>query len=262
VAIGQEVENPWGVANCAHPLTRGLLDQGEWGESLEVSRAGVAAARAAGHPPTLVFNLLALGAVYRAHAALEAARAAHAEARAIGEAMWHPLLREWAAIELCADAAQAGAWAEAATFAQEALALRRPDRVYAGCARWLETEALVRAGLRDSASADLAQAAGIKPMYPRMRLQLERGWAVLAAAAGDSVAAAAHLEAAGDLADQLGLHYDRWQIDQALATTYAALGNPEATVRREQVMATAAAFTERVTDPDLQTHLRTAYNLP
>src|SRR6185369_9342625 len=83
IAIGEEVENPWGRANCAHPLARGLLDQGEWGEALDVARAGVAAARAAGHPPTLVFNLLALGAVYRAHAALEAAYAAHREAQAI-----------------------------------------------------------------------------------------------------------------------------------------------------------------------------------
>jgi DNA-binding SARP family transcriptional activator len=262
VAIGQEVENPWGLANCAHPLTRGLLDQGEWGEALEVGQAGVAAARAAGHPPTLVFNLLALGAVYRAHAALDPARAAHAEARAIGEAMRHPLLREWSAIELCADAAQAGAWAEAASFAQAALALRRPDRVYVGCARWLEIEALVRAGLRDTAAADLEQAARISPIYPRMRLQLERGWAVLAAASGDAVAAAAHLEAASVLADQLGLHYDRWQIDLALADAYAALGNPAAAERRERATATAAALAARVTDPELQARLRTEYHLP
>jgi hypothetical protein len=223
-----------------------------------VARAGVAAARAAGHPPTLVFNLLALGAVYRAHAALDAARATHAEARAIGEAMWHPLLREWSAVELCADAAQAGAWAEAATFAQEALALHRPDRVYVGCVRWLETEALVRAGLRDSAAADLDQAARTTPMYPCMQLQLERGRAVLAAA-GDPAAAVAHLDAARVLADQLGLCYDRWQIDLALATTYAALGSPAAAECQALATGAAAALAARVTDPELQAHLLARY---
>jgi DNA-binding SARP family transcriptional activator len=255
VAIGQEVENPWGLANCAHPLTRGLLDQGEWGEALEVARAGVAAARTAGHPPTLVFNLLAFGAVYRAHAALEAAYAAHREAQAIGEAMRHPFLREWSAIELCADAAQAGAWAEAATFAQEALALRRPGQVYVGCARWLETEALVRAGLRDSAAADLEQTARSTPMYPRMQLQLERGRAVLAAATGDAATAAAHLEAAGVLAEQLGLRYDRWQIDLALAAIYGALGSPAAVTCQMQATAAVTAFAARVTDPELRARL-------
>jgi DNA-binding SARP family transcriptional activator len=255
VAIGQEVENPWGLANCAHPLTRGLLDQGEWGEALEVARAGVAAARTAGHPPTLVFNLLALGAVYRAHAALEAAYAAHREAQAIGEAMRHPLLREWSAIELCADAAQAEAWAEAATFAQEALTLRRPDRVYVGCARWLETEALVRAGLRDSAAADLEQTARTTPMYPRMQLQLDRGRAVLAATAGNLATAITHLEAAGVLAEQLGLRYDRWQIDLALAAIYGALGSPAAAECQVQATAAATAFAARVTDPELQARL-------
>jgi hypothetical protein len=255
MAIGQEVENPWGVANCAHPLARGLLDCGEWGEALAVALAGVAAARTAGHPPTLVFNLLALGAVYRAHAALDAAGAAHHEAQAIGEAMQHPLLREWSAIELCADAALAGAWAAAGDFAQQALALRRADRVYTGCSRWLETEALVRTGLRASAADDLEQAARTAPMYPRLELQLERGRAVLAATAGDPETAIAHLEAAGALATQLGLRYDHWQIDVALAAAYAAVGSPAASASAAQAAATATELAARVMDVGLRTHM-------
>jgi DNA-binding SARP family transcriptional activator len=256
VAIGQEVENPWGVANCTHSLARGLLDCGEWGEALAVAQAGVAAARAAGHPPTLVFNLLALGAVYRAHTALDEARAAHGEAQAIGEAMQHPLLREWSAIELCADAAQAEDWPEAGIFAQQALALRRADRVYVGCARWLETEALVRAGLREWAAGDLEQAARATPMYPRLALQLERGRAVLAATAGDPAAAIVHLESAGVLATQLGLEYDRWQIDVALAATYAAVGSPAANASAMRAAETAAALAARVTDTGLRARMR------
>jgi hypothetical protein len=248
VAIGQEVENPWGVANCAHALARGLLDCGEWGEALVVALSGVAAARAAGHPPTLVFNLLALGAVYRAHAALDEAGAAHREAQAIGEAMQHPLLREWSAIELCADAAQAGDWAAAGVLAQQALALRRADRVYVGCSRWLETEALVRAGLYASAAQDVEQAAHTARMYPRLELQLERGRAVLAAAAGDPAAAIAYLESASALATQLGLRYDGWQIDVALAAAYAAVGNPAASASHARAAATAAELAAGVMD--------------
>ena len=255
VAIGQEVENPWGVANCTHALARGLLDCGEWGEALGVALAGVAAARTAGHPPTLVFNLLALGAVYRAHTALEEARAAHREAQAIGDAMQHPLLREWSAIELCADAAQAGDWAAAGIFAQQAQALRRADRVYVGCSRWLETEALVRAGLRASAAEDLEQAARTEPMYPRLELQLQRGRAVLAAAAGDPAAAIGYLELASALATQLGLRFDRWQIDIALATAYEAVGSPAASASHARAAATAAELAARVIDAELRARM-------
>lgn len=56
LARGRSIENPCGIANCAHPLAVGQLGAGEIGE----------AARIAGHPPTLVYNLLALWRVYRA----------------------------------------------------------------------------------------------------------------------------------------------------------------------------------------------------
>jgi hypothetical protein len=258
MAIGAEVDNPWGVANCTYTLARGLLDTGEWGEALEIARAGVATARAAGHPPTLVFNLLALGAVYRAHGALGEARALHHEARAIGEAMRHPLLREWSAIELCTDAAQAGEWEEAAGFARQALALRRADRVYVGLSRWLETEALVRVGDAAAAAADLEQAGMAVHIGPRVQLQVLRVQAVYAALTGDNPAAAAHLEQARALAASCGLLYDGWQIERALAETYTALGSPHAATSRTRAAELADAFAARVTDAALRETFRAA----
>ncbi len=255
VLIGQEIENPWGVANCAHPLARGLLDQGEWGEALEIALTGVAAARTARHPPSLVFNLLALGAVYRAYAALDMACAVHGEALAIGEAMHHPLLCEWSAIELCADAAHAGEWTVAGGFAQQALALRREGRVYVGCSRWLETEALVRMGLYASAVEDLEQAEREVPIRLRLVLQLERGKAVVAAVTGAVSVAIQHLEKAYALATQLELRYDCWQIDQALTTLYVSIGSAAATASQARAAEAITAFALRVTDPELRAGL-------
>jgi hypothetical protein len=253
VAIGRAVENPWGEANCTHALARGLLDAGAWGEALEVAQHGVAAARAAGHPPTLVFNLLALGAVERAHAALDAARAAHAEAQGIAEAMRHPLLIEWSAIEMCADAALAGDWGAAHEHALRALGLRDYGRVYVGMTRWMETEALARAGDAARAAEDLRRAEESQMRFPRVRMLLARGLAVLAAAEGDLSAAAAHLGAAAALAETLGLLYDRWQIDAALAELHAAAGDGAAAERhRARAAETACTLATSITDERLR----------
>jgi DNA-binding SARP family transcriptional activator len=228
VAIAREAENSWGEANCAHPLARGLLDRGAWGEALAVAEAGVAAARIAGHPPTLVFNLLALGAIYRAHLEVEPALQTHGEAHAIATAMRHPLLLEWSELELCADAAVVGNWPEAYVHARRALANRNYNRVYVGMTRWLETEALVRGGDQDQAAEDLRRAEAAPHPYRRLRLQVARGRAVLALSAGDAPDAVAWLRQARAVAAETGLLHDLWQIDAALVDVFRASGDASA----------------------------------
>jgi tetratricopeptide (TPR) repeat protein len=184
----------------------------------------VEAARAAGHPPTLVFNLLALGRVYRALFALEQARALHLEARAIAEALHHPMLLEWAAAELCGDYALDRAWDEAHTHALQALSVRNYGRVYVGFARWYETEALLRGGSIAQAAEDVRRMGTQFTGNRRYHLQELRTRAVLARSAGDTGQAIGHLEAARAIAEELGLRNDRWQIDAALGDLLRAHG--------------------------------------
>lgn len=266
MAISREAENPWGEANCAHPLVRACLDSGAWAEALAVARNGLAAARTAGHAPTLVFNLLALGAVYRAHHDLEAARAAHGEAHAIAQKLQHPLLLEWSALELMADAVASGEWELAYQHVEQALAIRNYRQVYVGMSRWLETETLVRSGAAERAAEDLRRAAAGRPALPRDTLQYLRASAVLSAAGGDPGAALAQLEQVGELADRLGLLYDRWQVDQALATFYAGVGDaPKADHRRASAAAIARRIAQSIDDEELrerflrQTQLASSY---
>jgi hypothetical protein len=58
------------------------------------------------------------------------------------------------------------------------------------------------------------------------------------------------------LATQLGLEYDRWQIDVALAATYAAVGSPAANASAMRAAETAAALAARVTDTGLRARMR------
>jgi tetratricopeptide (TPR) repeat protein len=253
IAIGREIENPWGVANCAYNLAQGLLDCGELTEAFAVAQDGVAAARSAGHPPTLIFNLLALGCVYRALFALESARQVHIEARMIAEALRHPLLLEWSALDLCADGALAGDWDEAHMYARQALSLRNYGRVYVGFTRWLETEALLRGGDVEQAAEDVRRMSEQFAGNQRYEMQERRALAVLAHWQGDIDQAIVHLETARLLAEGMGLVHDRWQIEAALEEAYLARGDEEPA---RQAFARAGgivlAFANNLTDDKLR----------
>lgn len=123
-----------------------------------------------------------------------------------------------------ADAACAGDWESAYRHTLAAQATRNDSRVYVGFTRWLEVEALVRAGDSDRAVENLRQASAVPRTYPRDILQQVRGQAVLRLATGDRAAAVMHLEQAGALAGELGLLNDRWQLEAALADIHAAAG--------------------------------------
>jgi DNA-binding SARP family transcriptional activator len=256
IAIGREIENSWGVANCAYNLAHGLLDCGELTEALAVAHDGVAAARAAGHPPTLVFNLLELGHIYRAIFALESARQAHNEARAIAEALHHPLLLEWSAIELCDDCALAEDWDAAHTFAQQALSFRNYARVYPAFMRWHETAALIRGGDAEQAAEDVRRMPGQLVDSPRYDLQHLCAGAVLARWRGAADEAIAHLEAAGALAEQIGLLNERWQIEATLAEMHLTRGDEQ---RARQAFARAAGIVQTFAGKLADDHLRAGF---
>ena len=122
VAISREVDNHWGFTNNAYIVAHGLLDQGAFEEALALAEESVARAEG-GHPPTYVFNLIALGDAHRILYNLEPAIELHQRARAIGEMLRQPLLTEWANAHLAADYALAGDWDEAYAAATRALAL-------------------------------------------------------------------------------------------------------------------------------------------
>jgi tetratricopeptide (TPR) repeat protein len=252
VTLGRAVENPWGIANCTYPLAQGLFDFGEGHQALAIMEEGIAAARLAGHPPTLVFNLLALGRFYRALFAIDRARPLHHEALTIAEMLHHPFLTEWSNLELAADCAFAGEWAEAARHARRALELRHYGRVYVGFARWCETAALVRAGDLNDARADIERAAS-NEQFPRGRMQLLRASAVLAEASGDHDAAIEQLTAALRQARDQGLLHDQWQTSVALGEALLRRGAGE-TAR--QAYREAAEIVRRIAaqipDPQLR----------
>jgi predicted ATPase/DNA-binding SARP family transcriptional activator len=225
-AMSLAIENIWGQANCAITLALGFVEIGCYGEALETAERGLSLARACGMGIMLVDGLVALGIVHRALLDLETARTLHAEALVLGEPVGIQLIIEIVAAEICADCALAGNWDEAYAYAVQSLT----DRSYA-IARttqltlWLQTEALIRAGDLDRASADIEgynQRLGYSPRY---RIAYLRARAVLAQYRGKLARSIEDLREAAQLAEEIGLPGELWPIYVHTGRLYQACGN-------------------------------------
>lgn len=217
--IAREIENLWGQANGAKELALGLIERGDYAEALAVAEEGVAAARRADFPPLIAMNLTQLGAARRALFDLPAAVAAHAEALAIAQSSPAPLMQailgELAAGELCADRVFLGDWPGAASAAQLALGYRRPGQYQFTLSRPYQIRALVSAGEAERARADLEEFRQALRSNRRYRITYLRAAAGLPTYSPEN--ARASLVEARELAEELGLPGELWQIDRELA---------------------------------------------
>jgi hypothetical protein len=175
-----------------------------------------------------IFSLARLGGVYRALQSPARARAAHDEALALAAA---PGLRWWfaemIAAELCADYALAEDWTHAAGYGRQALAAGGA-LPFVGLLAGDAIAALAYSGAHGEAADHAARFAARAGANPRYRLAYARGMGALAAVRGDAAGALAHLQAALDLAQRLGLSGEEWRVAARMAALQEATGAPAA----------------------------------
>ena len=126
---------------------------------------------------------------------------------------------------LCVDAALAGDWDPAHSYARQALS----HRDYRGLPllikpHWPETEALLRGGDIDLAREDTRRWGELAGEIPRFRVGYLRSLALLAEWDGEIKQAIAHLQEALALAEQIGLPGEQWQILARLGKLYKVIG--------------------------------------
>ena len=220
LAISREIEDPSGQIHAAVQMVPGLLDQGAYSEALSVIQQGVALARAHEITPMLVLSLIELGNVSRAMLALEDAHAAHSEALTRCEnSILQPFVKRTVG-ELCADRALAGQWQEACTHALKAFAVRDHSIMYGGLVRCYVVEALLRGGKIEQAREEVRRFGELTHNKWRYRIPYLRAQALLARWDQEIDQAIAHLEAACNLARQLDLPGELWQMLAALGELY------------------------------------------
>jgi hypothetical protein len=225
-AITRAIENIWGQVSSTLCLALGLSELGAYGEALAVAEEGRALAADAALPaPMQIFILARLGGVYRALQTPARARAAHDEALALAAA---PGLRWWfaemVAAELCADYALTGDWTSATGYARQALAAGGGALPFMGLLAGDTIAALAYSGALAEAADHAARFAAHAGANPRYRLAYERGMGAVAAARGDEAGALAHLQAALDLAQRLGLPGEEWRVAARMAALQEATG--------------------------------------
>ncbi len=230
LALAHESKNVWAHIYSTFCLTFGLLEVGAYEEALLLTQPALALARTL--PPTINFQrfLTALGSTYHALQQWEEAQAPLEEAAALAETLdiRHP--RVPALSRLCMNGAVAGEWQAASHYALQAIAVRKSydaELIGLDFCRAYETVALLRGGDEGQARAEVQRLGERVGTNRRFRLPYLQSLAVLSAWEGHSEQAIGQLREAAQLAADLGLPGEQWQIQAALASLYEAEGLPE-----------------------------------
>src|SRR5258707_14107957 len=148
----------------------------------------------------------------------------------MAETLGHGTSRVLALSRLCMNCALAGQWEQAYRYAVKAITLRKSidtALITLDFFRHYETEALLRGGDERQARAEVQRLGERLGPYRRFRISYLRSLAVLSAWEGHSEQAIGYLREAAQLAADLGLPAEQWQIQAALGPLYEATGEPE-----------------------------------
>jgi ATP/maltotriose-dependent transcriptional regulator MalT len=227
--IGREINNEWLQASVAAVLSQCLIEEGSYGEAIRISREGARIARKLPEPGLLHIALYALGNAHQAVLRLQEARTLYREGSEIADALPRPWSSRMVS-RLCANRALAGDWEAAYRYALESVEIRdaAPSHLMVlDFARHHETEAMLRGGDEQLAREDARRLGERVGGNRRFRLVHLRMLAVLARWDGENGEALARLHEAKNLAEELGLPGELWQIWAAVGELYEQRGERE-----------------------------------
>jgi tetratricopeptide (TPR) repeat protein len=230
LALAQESKNVWVEVISTFWLTYGLLDTGAYEEALMLTQHAVVLARRT-FPRVVIWQdlLTALGSTFQALQQWEEARSILEEVEAVAETLGLGPYGVPALSQLCVHYALAGEWEAAYRYALKAIAVRKRSHaalIVLDFSPQYETEALLRGGDERQAREAVQRLGEGLGLYQRFRIPYLRSLAVLAAWDGESEQAIGHLREATQLAADLGLPGEQWQIQAALGSLYEGRGEP------------------------------------
>ncbi len=227
LALSQETKNVWAHFIGTFALMHALLDTGAYEEALGLMQDIVAPGRSL--PPTLLFQrfLTALERTYHALQQWEEARSILIEADAVAETLDLGRLQALSLSQLCMNYGVTGEWEAAYHYAVQAIAIRkRAERALnmLDFSRQYEIEALLRTGDERQAREEVRRLEERLGSNRRFRIPSLRSLAIFAAWEGEKERAIGHLREAAQLAAEIGLPGEQWQIQAALGSVYEAGG--------------------------------------
>ena len=227
LALSQESKNVWVQVISTNNLTHGLLEAGAYEEALVLTQQTVVLARTLPRAMSFQVFLTALGSTYQAVQQWEEARSTLAEAEVVAQALDLGPLRVPALSRQCMHYALIGEWEQAYRFAVKAIAVRKSHEaalIVLDFYHQYETEALLRGGDERQAREEVHRLGEVLGPYRRFRIPYLRSLATLAVWEGHSEQAIGHLCEAAQLAADIGLPGEQWQIQAMLGRVYEAAG--------------------------------------
>ena len=231
LALSEEIKNIWTQVLSRISLTFGLVEAGAYEEALGLVQQAVASASTL---PliTAVMQLLltAQGSVYQAVQQWQEANRALEEAVAVAKVGDLRHLRVFALSRQCVYCAVAGEWEDASRYALQAEALRKRSGaalIWLDFSSHYETEVLLRAGQERQAREAVQRLGERLGANRRFRIPYLRSLAILAEWERHCAQAITHLREAAELASEIGLPEEQWQIQARLASIYEAAGESE-----------------------------------
>jgi DNA-binding SARP family transcriptional activator/tetratricopeptide (TPR) repeat protein len=265
LALSKESKNAWTHIYSSYCLTQGLLEAGAYEEALLLTQHTMALARTL--PPSINLQrfLTALGSTYQALQQWEEAQASLQEAEALAETLDLRPSRVPTLSLLCMNCAVAGRWEEAYRYALKAIAVRKSygmPLIGLDFYRQYETEALLRGGDERQARAEVQRLGEHLGPYLRFRIPYLRSLAKLSAWEGQREQAIGHLRTAAQVAADLGLPAEQWQIQAALGTLYMETEAGGQPAQARTALGEAATIIQRLAegigDEALRTHFLAA----
>ncbi len=259
-AISLEIEHPWGQANSGYQLVRGLVETGAYEEALTVALKSTEVARTLTFHILLFVNLVALGLAYQALMLPEKALQAHLEGLEVSKTVPSQRYIGLSFSLVCVDAALAGDWEAASSYARQILVTRDPQVVVCPeVPRWPEMEALLRAGLGEQGAEALSAFHERFDTNRRCHLTFVRAQAALAWSQGKYELARTCLQETVAGARALNLPGELWQAEAALARLHL---EREEHKQAAQAFARAAVILEKlaseITSDELRSHFLTS----
>jgi len=231
LTLSEEIKNIWTQVLSKISLTFGLVEAGAYEEALGLVQQAVASASTL---PliTAVMQLLltAQGSVYQAVQQWQEANRALEEAVAVAKVGDLRHLRVFALSRQCVYCAVAGEWEDASRYALQAEALRKRSGaalIWLDFSSHYETEVLLRVGQERQAREAVQRLGERLGANRRFRIPYLRSLAILAEWEGHCAQAITHLREAAELASEIGLPEEQWQIQARLASIYEAAGESE-----------------------------------
>jgi tetratricopeptide (TPR) repeat protein len=222
--ISQEINDKTALVMSAHELVRGLTELGQYEEALALAENHRSTARGLIDFHRTTF-LAALVATYLT-VYLPAVDEALAEAVSVSGRM-APDPGHWGQNLRCVALALSGDWpaaSDAARAATEDRIHRHSGPFYHWWYAYYETEALLRSGEIDLARSGIRVVSERSSQSRRCQLVMLRMQALLAAFEERSSDAIGYLKDALELAEQIGLPGEQWQIAASLARVHESIG--------------------------------------